>query len=105
MLIKTITFYSLTYILGITSLMAVHQVIPSPNTPAVFYSDTPQIANRSAKNDRLTIRQLKLQANDKGPLHVRGQITPNPKLKDSCKPPIDILGRCFADVKVNHNVT
>jgi hypothetical protein len=105
MLIKILTFHSLTYILGFTSLMAVHQVAPSPNTTAVFQSDSRQIANRAAKNDRLPIRQLKPQANDKGPLHVPGQITPNPKLKGNCKPPIDILGRCFADAKMNHNVT
>jgi hypothetical protein len=105
MLIKTLAFHSLSYVLGITSLMALHPAIPSPNTPAIFQSDTPQIANRSAKSDRLPIRQPKPQVNDEENLHLPRQITPVPKLKSGCKPPIDIVGRCFADAKVNNNVT
>jgi len=38
-------------------------------------------------------------------VQVRAQITPNPKFKTNCKPLIDILGRCFADARVNHKVT
>jgi hypothetical protein len=104
MLIKKLTVHSLIYILGLTSFVAVPKVISLPNSPAVFQSDTRQIANRSAKTDRLPIRQLKPQANDKGPLHMPGQIAPNPKIKGNCKPPIDVLGRCFADA-MSHNVT
>ena len=111
MLIKTLTLHSLTYLVGITSSMAVHQVIPSPGTAKRFQSDTGatatitrQIANRSIKTDRLPIKQAKPQVSVKAPVQVPAQITPNPKFKTYCKPPIDILGRCFADARVNHNV-
>ena len=110
MLIKTLTLHSLTCLVGITSSMAVHQVMPSEaaarlesgtGTTAVI---TQQIANRSIKSDRLPIKQAKPRVNDKAPVQVPAQITPNPKFKTDCKPPIDILGRCFADARVNHKV-
>jgi hypothetical protein len=112
MLIKTVALYSLIYIAGITSSMAVHQVIPSAGTAARFQSGTGggtpiftrQIANRSVKSDRLPIKQAKRQVNDKAPLQVPVQIAPNPKFKTDCKPPIDVLGRCFADAGVNYKV-
>ncbi len=110
MLIKTLTLHSLTYLVGITSSVAVHQVIPS-DTAARFQSDTgttaivtQQIVDRAIKSDRLLIKQAKPQVNDKAPIQMPAQITPNPKFKTDCKPPIDILGRCFADARVNHKV-
>ena len=109
MLIKTLTLHSLTYVVGITSSVAVHQVILSPGTAARFQLGTGttaiitgQIVNRSVKRDRLPIKQATPQANDKPPVQVRGQIVPNPKFKTDCKPPIDVLGRCFADALANH---
>jgi hypothetical protein len=106
MLIKTL--HSLTYLVGITSSVAV--IIPS-DTVARFQSDTgttaiitQQIVDRAIKSDRLPIRQAKAQVNDKAPIQVPPQITPNPKFKTDCKPPIDILGRCFAEARVNHKV-
>ena len=109
MLIKTLTLYSLTYILGITSSVAVHQVIASPGTVARFQQGsgttaiiTGQIVNRSVKRDRLPIKQATPQANDKPRVQVPGQIAPNPKFETDCKPPFDVLGRCFADVLANH---
>jgi hypothetical protein len=112
MLIKTLALHSLTYIVGITSAMAVHQVIPSPGTAARFQwgtgGGTPifthQIANRSLKSDRLPIRQAKSRADDSAPLQVPAQIAPNPKFKTGCKPPIDVVGRCFADARVNSKI-
>ena len=111
MLIKTLTLHSLTYLAGITSSVAVHQVIPSPGTAARFQSDTgtaaiiaEQIANRSIKSDRLPIKQIKPGVNDKEPVQVPTQISPNPKFKAECKPPIDVPGRCFAGARVNHKV-
>ena len=103
MLIKTLTLHSLTYLAGITSSVAVHQVIPS-DTAARFQSRTtaiitPQVANHSTKGDRLPIKQAKPQ-----PIQVPAQITPNLKFKTECKPPIDFLGRCFANAKVNYKV-
>jgi hypothetical protein len=105
MLIKTLTLHSLTYLVGITSSMAVHQVTPSPGTAARFQPGsgttaiiTGQIVNRSVKRDRLPIKQTTPQANDKVP----GQIVPNPKFKTDCRPPIDVIGRCFADAQANY---
>jgi len=109
MLIKTITLHSFTYLVGITSSMAVHQV--SPGTVSRFHPDIAtnaaiigQIANRSAKSDRLPPRQAKPQVNDNAPAQVPPQIAPNPKLKTDCKPPIDVLGRCFATARANQNI-
>ena len=107
MLIKTLT--SLTYIVGITSSVAVHQVIPSPGTAARFQPGsgttaiiTGQIVNRSVKRDKLPFKQAAPQANDKPRVQAPGQIVPNPKFKTDCKPPIDVLGRCFADALANY---
>jgi|SRR5689334_25379265 len=113
MLIKTLALHSLTYLVGITSSMAVHQVIPSQGARNRFERDTgtiataittQQIVNRSMKSDRLPVRQAKPQVNDKTPAQMPAQIPPNPKFKTGCKPPIDVPGRCFADVRVNRNV-
>jgi len=110
MLIKTLTLHSLTYVVGITSSIAVHQAIPSPGTSAGLQSDTKpgiftdQVVNRSVRSDRLLIKQVKPQADDKARVHVPGQIAPNPRFKIDCKPPIDVLGRCFADAGLNHKV-
>jgi hypothetical protein len=108
MLIKTLTLHSLTCLVSITSSVAVQQAIPS-DTAERFQSGTgtialfsQQIANRSAKSDRLPIKPAKPQVSDK--VQAPTQIAPNPKLKTDCKPPIDVLGRCFADARVNHKV-
>ena len=110
MLIKTLTLHSLTYLVGITSSVAVHQIIPS-DTAARFQSDTgttaiitQQIVDRAIKSDRLPNMQAKPQVNGKAPIQAPAQITPNQKFKPDCKPPIDILGRCFADAGANHKV-
>jgi hypothetical protein len=108
-LIKTLTWHSLTCIVGITSTMAVQRVIPSPGSPAGLQlvtteaeTTTGQIANRSAKSDRLPIKELNSQANDKAPPHLSRQKAPNLNLKSGCKPPNDVLGRCFADARIKH---
>ena len=109
MLIKTLTLHSLTYVVGLTSSVALHQVIPSPGTAARFQPGTgttaiitDQIVNRSVKRDRSPIKQATPQANDKPPEQGPGQIVLNPKFKTDCKPPIDVLGRCFADALANY---
>ena len=110
MLIKTLMLHSLTYLVGITSSLAVHQVIPSSGTAAGFPSDTStkvviiarQIVNRTVKSDRLSVKPAEPEANGKAPVQVPAPVAPNPKLKTDCKPPIDVLGRCFADAGVNH---
>ena len=68
MLIKTLTLHSLTYLVGITSSLAVHQVIPSSGTAAGFPSNTGtkvaiitrQIVNCTVKSDRLSVKQAEL---------------------------------------------
>ncbi len=112
MLIKTLTLYSLTYLVGIASSVAVHQVIPAPGTAAGFQSDTSskaaiivrQIVNRPIKGDRLPVRQAEPQANDEAPVQVPAHVAPNPEFKTDCKPPIDVVGRCFVDLGMNHKV-
>ena len=110
MLIKTITLHSFTYLVGITSSMAVHHVIPSDaaarfqsgaETAAMF---SQQIANRSIKSDRLPLNQAKPHFNDKAPMQVPAQIAPNLKFKTNCKPPIDVPGRCFAEARVEYKI-
>jgi len=87
--------------------MAVHQV--SPGTASRLHLEigpaaaiTGQIANRSAKSDRLPTKQVKHQ--DNAPAQVPSQTAPNPKLKTDCKPPIDVIGRCFADARANQKI-
>ena len=108
---KVLTLYSATYLVGITSSMAVHGVIPSPDTAVHFQSISAtsaifaqQIANRSIKSDRLPIKTAAPQSEVKAPVQVPKKISPNPKFKTDCKPPIDFPGRCFADAGVSHNV-
>jgi hypothetical protein len=109
MLIKTLTLHSLTYLVGITSSLALQQVIPSSGTAAGFQSDTStkvaintrQIVNRTVKSDRLPVKQAEPEASGKAPVQAPARNAPNPKLKTDCRPPIDVLGRCFADLGVN----
>jgi hypothetical protein len=113
MLIKTLTLHSLTYIVGMISSIAVHQVIPSSGTRAGLRLDTNtkpsitthQVVNRLVKSDRLPIKQVKPGAEDEARGHVPGQIALNPRFKIDWKPPIHVLGRCFADAGLNHKVT
>ena len=109
MFIKTFTLHSLTYVVGIASTIAAHQVTPSPGLPAVFQSEAAitigQISNRSAKADRLPIKEPTSPANDQAAPKQSGPNAPNPNLKRDCTPPIDVIGRCFADAGVNHRVT
>ena len=111
MRIRTLTLYSLVYLLGITSSMAVHQVLPSADAAARLQSATgstaaltQQIANRSIKSDRLPVKQANPKGDDKASLQVPAQITPNRKPMTDCKPLVDVPGRCFVDAGVHHNV-
>lgn len=111
MLIKTLTLHSLTYLVGITSSLGVHQVISS-GTAAGLQSDTSiratiitrQIVNRTVKSDRLPVKQAEPEANGKAFMRAPAQIAPNPKLKTDCKPPIDVVGRCFAGLGLDHGI-
>lgn len=112
MFIKIFTLHSLTYVVGIASTIAVHQVIPSPSSPAGIRLETTkaetttgQIANRSSKSDRLPNKGSKFQAIDKASPNQSRQSAPNPKLESDCKPPLDVIGRCFAEATGHHQVT
>ena len=50
-----------------------------------------QIVNRAVKSERLPVKPAQPQANDKAPVRIPAH----------CKPPTDVLGRCFANLKVN----
>jgi hypothetical protein len=105
MLIKTLTWHSITCIVSITSSMAMQQVIPSPDTTAHYQSETStkvavitdQIANRSVKSNRLPVKQAAPQARP-APVIMPANSQSN------CKPPIDVLGRCFADAGLHHGL-
>jgi hypothetical protein len=112
MRIKSVTLYSLPYVVGVVSfLVAAHQVAPSLTTLHAL-SDTStksviisgQVVNRSLKSDRLPIKQAAPQANDKMPVKVPGQIAPDPKVKIDCESPIDVIGRCFANAGLYRKV-
>ena len=101
MLIKTLTLHSLTSISWASQVQwrctrSFLRTQRHVSSPAMI---TQQVANHSTKGDRLPIKQAKPQ-----PIQVPAQITPNLEFKTDCKPPIDILGRCFADVRVNYKV-
>ena len=96
--IKSITLYSLPYFVGVASLVvAAHQAAPTAlrfqdtSTESAITSD--QVVNRSAKGDRLPIRQAVPRAND----NVPTRIAPNPVINVGCEGPIEVNGRCFAD--------
>jgi len=107
MLIKSLTWHSLTYLVGISSSMMVHQVIPrgaagefqsDPSAKAAIITD--QIVARQRKSDRLPIKQAKPRANNRAPGEVPVRIEQNPKITVDCKP-IDVPGRCFAGLWTN----
>jgi hypothetical protein len=50
-----------------------------------------QTVNRAVKSERLPVKPAQPQANDKAPVRIPAH----------CKPPTDVLGRCFANLKVN----
>ena len=111
MLIKTLTLHSLTYIVSITSSIAMQQAIPTPGAPPGLQSAANTkppiityqvVVDRSVKSDRLSIKQVRPQADDRA--RVPGQIAPHPRVKVDCRPPIDVPGRCFADAGLNHKV-
>lgn len=92
MLIKTLTLHSLTYLVGITSSVAVHQ--NALWNPAGNRGDVRQVVLRATKGDRLPIKPARPHAPARPPTIVE----PDFKIRDACKPPIDVRGRCFASV-------
>lgn len=96
MLIKTLTLHSLTYLVGITSSVAVYQ-----NALWSVRADQTgtQIVLRATKSDRLPVRPTRSHARDVAPAQVPTVI--RHEIGDACKPPIDVRGRCFASIGLN----
>ncbi|MGJ5073298.1 hypothetical protein [Bradyrhizobium oligotrophicum] len=111
MLIKTVTLqlHSLSYLVGITSSVAVHQVIPTPGTAIISQSGKTalgyqQVANRSTKSDKLPIRQAKHQLNRIAPVRMPANTAPGSRFGTDCRLPIDVPGRCFAGAGADRKV-
>ena len=101
MLIKTLTLHSLTYLVGLTSSLAVHQ--NGPWSPVADRADIPQIVLRTAKSDRLPIRRAMPRALGSSPAVSPASTGPGLKIRDACTPPIDVRGRCFAGADFNQH--
>ena len=97
MLAKTLTLHSLTYLVGITSSVAMHQ--NALWSLGAEQTDTRQTVLRAIKSDRLPVRLNRSRARDNTPTPAPIVITP--WTGDACKPPIDVRGRCFASVALN----
>ncbi|QAU47248.1 hypothetical protein EAS56_13900 [Bradyrhizobium guangzhouense] len=97
MLTKTLTLHSLTYLVGITSSVAVHQnALWSLGTDP---ADASQIVVRAAKSDRLPVKLTRSHARDTAPVRVPTRIKPG--IGDACQQPVDVRGRCFASVALS----
>ncbi|MBW7966738.1 hypothetical protein [Bradyrhizobium sp. BR 10261] len=94
MLIKTLTLHSLTYLVGISSSVAVYQ--NALWNPESDQADTRQIVLRATKSDRMPVKPSRSHAHDSVPAQAPTVV--NPRIGDACKPPIDVRGRCFASV-------
>jgi len=110
---RTLTLYSLPYVVGLFSLVATaHYVFPSLNETLIdvtFNQNTKdifvhQVVNRSLKGDRLTVHQSVESGNEIS----RRPIVPSPEIKIGCERPFsstvrglnpDIVGRCLADTQ------
>ena len=97
MLIKTLTLHSLTYLVGITSSVAVYQ--NALWSPGADQTDTRQIVLRATKSDRLPVKLSRSHARDNVPTRMPTVVKPG--IANACKPPIDVRGRCFASVALN----
>ncbi len=86
MRIKTLASYFLTCIVTLAALIGAQQAFSlQADVSAKVSIFVDQVANRAVKGDRLpTVRALPNDAR--------------------CKPPIDVVGRCFADAKLNERV-
>ncbi|WP_298873216.1 hypothetical protein [uncultured Bradyrhizobium sp.] len=97
MLIKTLTLHSLTYLVGITSSIVVHQ--NAPWSVGLNQTDARQIVLRATKSDRLPVKLTRSHAHDNAPAQL--PTLAKPGIRHACKPPIDVRGRCFASVALS----
>jgi hypothetical protein len=108
---RTLTLYSVPYVVGLFSLVATADyVFPSlnetlfdvtlnQNSKEIFAR---QVVNRSNKRDRLVVHQ----SIESGNKPLPGPIVPSPPIKIGCERPYsstvtafnsDVIGRCLAD--------
>jgi len=112
MLIKTLAFHSISCIVSIACSLTAHQ-FGSGAAATFFQSDARaaaamipnQIAVRERKSDRLLAKQVKSPSSDRAPAQIPARIAPLRKFEADCRPPIDVRGRCFAGLGINHDVT
>jgi hypothetical protein len=99
MRVKPLTLHCLPYVLVIAGSISADQIMP--DRAANYRSDVSsnaaafagQIVNRSGKSDRRPVNRAKSDTNDKAPI----------RMPEHCKPPIDVLGRCFAALKASQS--
>ena len=98
MLIKTFIMHSLPFLVAIASSIVANQSALTSSGAALqaavskeagVFGD--QIVNRAVKSERLPVKPAQPRANGKTPVRIPAH----------CKPPTDVLGRCFATLKVN----
>ena len=77
MQIKSVTLYSLPYVVGIAGiLVAVHQIVPTPKSISLWDANSKdatfssQTVNRSRKSDRFPIQSTTPQAPAKGQINT-----------------------------------
>jgi hypothetical protein len=98
MRMRTLTSHFLTCIVSLAGLIGAQQASSyqaDVSAKAAIFAD--QVTNRAAKGDRLpTMRAL--------PNAQNGSLVPRSRSDANCKPPIDVVGRCFADARLNQSI-
>ncbi|MEK9280387.1 hypothetical protein MTR72_12155 [Bradyrhizobium sp. ISRA442] len=98
MRLKTLTSRFLTCIVSLAGLIGAQQAFSYQadiSAKAAIVVD--QVANRAVKGDRLpAMRAL--------PNRQNGLLAPKSRFDANCKPPIDVVGRCFADARLNQSI-
>ncbi|MGY8685588.1 hypothetical protein Q2941_48940 [Bradyrhizobium sp. UFLA05-153] len=98
MRMKTLASHFLTCIVSFAGLIGAQQAFSlqvDVSAKADIFVD--QVANRAVKGDRLsTTRAL--------PNAQNGLLAPKSRFDARCKPPIDVVGRCFADAGLSQRI-
>ena len=98
MRMKTLASHFLTCIVSLASLIGAQQAISrQADVSAKTAMVADQVANRAAKGDRLPAGRALPNAQN-------GSLVPKPRSDANCKQPIDVVGRCFADARLNQGI-
>ena len=98
MRMKTLTSHFLTCMVSLAGLIGAQQAFSyqaDVSAKAAIVAD--QVANRAAKGDRLPVMRALPNAQN-------GPLVPKSRLDANCKQPIDVVGRCFADARLNQSI-